>query len=336
MKAYKEILGIFLAILFIMSTPCISFANNTKTGYNDVKYEEYHDQINFEDLIIFVVNKSDIIVKVDPTISVFKKIEAKRQKKKYDKYIKNRPEAETELLNSVNSGDYVCAVSYTEAPVVFVGDHYERIPKKDNVNISLFAISANAADKTAISKASLRHRLTLQTSIVRRGTSSPYTYTARTYGTWDNSASVLGGEKKPADGNDFVMQACPTITNSSRFSSTYNYETSGSKNGKEGTNYFMTDGGDSWVKYEVVDDPSGLAQLKTFSLSQTFRAQATTATKNINSYYIHTWKQMSVSVSASGNAGVSGGKPSAGVSLSFTPTVADKQWQLYNYISFNW
>lgn len=261
---------------------------------------------------------------------------AKKQKEKYERYVENHPQAVNELLDAVNSSDHICAISYTEAPVVYAEDHYERIPKEDNANLSLFAISASAADKIDTSKASLRHKLTLQTSIVRRGTSAPYIYTARTYGTWDNSPSVFGGEKKPAAGNDFVVQACPTITNSDWFSSTYNYETSGSKNGQEGINYFRTDGNDSWVKYEVVDDPVGLAQLETFSLSQTFKAQSTTATKKINSYYIHTWKQMSVTVTANGSAGVSGGKPSAGVALSFSPSISEKQWQLYNSVSFDW
>lgn len=335
MKFYKKVLGIVLAILLIVSTPCMSFANNTNNSYNSEKYEEYHDQINFEDLMMFVVNKNAIVVTVDPTISFFKKIKAKKQKEKYERYVENHPEAAEELLDAVNSSDHICAISYTEAPLIYIEDHYERIPKEDN-NISLFCINASAADEIAISNASLRHRLTLQTSIVRRGTSSPYIYTARTYGTWNNSVSLFGGETKPAAGNDFILQACPTITNSVRFSSKYNYETSGSKNGQEGTNYFRTDGGDSWVKYEVVDDPVGLAQLSEFSLSQTFKAQSTTATKKINSYYIHTWKQMSVAVSVGGSAGVSGGKPSAGVSLSFAPTISDKQWQLYNSISFDW
>lgn len=35
-----------------------------------------------------------------------------------------------------------------------------------------------------------------------------------------------------------------------------------------------------------------------------------------NSYYVYTWKEMSVTVNVSGNAGISGEKPSAGVSLS--------------------
>lgn len=44
---------------------------------------------------------------------------------------------------------------------------------------------------------------------------------------------------------------------------------------------------------------------------------------------------MPVSVSVSGNAGVSGGMPTAGVALSFTPSISDKQWQLYNFVSYN-
>lgn len=336
MKFYKKIFATVLAVLVIVTTPCISFASNTKTDNNNVKYEEYHDQINFDNLIVFAVNKNDVAVEVDPTISLFKKLSANKQKKKYDRYVENHPEASNELLDAINSSDQVCVISYTEAPLVFVEDHYERIPKENNVNMNLLSINASAADKTITSDASLRHRLTLKTSITRSGSSNPYTYTAKTFGTWDNAVSLFDGKTQPAGGNDFVMQSCPTITTSSKFSSTYNYKTNGSKNGKEGTNYFMTDGGDSWVKYEVVDDPIGLAQLKTFELTQTFKAQTTSATKKINSYYIHTWKQMSVSVSVSGSAGTTGGKPSAGVSLSFSPTISDKQWQLYNPVSFNW
>lgn len=336
MKTYKKIFSVILAMLIILSTSCISFASTLEANYNTEKYEEYHDQINFEDLMVIAVNNNDIVVDVDPTISLFKRITANKQKKNYDRYIENHPEAVSDLLDIVNSNDYLCAISYTEAPLVYIKDHYERIEKEDNVNLTLLGISASAADITKTSDDSRRHKLTLKTTVIRRGVSNPYSYQATTSGTWDNSASVFDGETQPAGGNDFVMQACPTVTTRSVFSSTYNYSTNGSKKGQEGINYFLTDGKDSWVKYEVVDDPLGLAQLQTFSLMQTFEAKATSTNKKINSYYIHTWKQMSVSVSVGGTAGVSGGKPTAGVSLSFTPTFSEKQWQLYNYVTYNW
>lgn len=78
------------------------------------------------------------------------------------------------------------------------------------------------------------------------------------------------------------------------------------------------------IMFKIYYGAIGLAQLKTFALTQTFKAQTTSATKKINSYYIHTWRQMSVSLSVSGSAGTTGGKPSAGVSLSFSPTISDK------------
>lgn len=336
MKYHRKIFAVVLATLIILYTPCISFASNSKPIDNSIEYEEYHDQINFDGLMLYVVNKNDILVDVDPTISIFKKIEANKQKEKYDRYIKEHPEATIEMLNLVNDSDHVCAISYTDAPLLFMGNHYERIPKDDTTNINSFGLKASAADISDSSDASLRHRLTLKTTITRRGTSNPYTYYSSTSGTWDNSASLVDGETQPAGGNDFVLQACPTVTSSSVFRSTYNYSTNGSKNGQEGINYFLTDGKDSWVKYEVVDDPVGLAQLKTFSLGQTFKARTTSSTKKINSYYIHTWKDMSISVSVSGTAGITGGLPSAGVELSFTPTFKDKQWKLYNYVSYNW
>lgn len=45
---------------------------------------------------------------------------------------------------------------------------------------------------------------------------------------------------------------------------------------------------------------------------------------------------MSLSVTASGTAGLSGGKPSASITLSLTPSIAEKQWNVYNFVSFNW
>lgn len=331
MKCYKKLFSIILAILFIMYTPCISFASNETNNSN--KYEEYHDQINFNDLMVFVVNKDNIVVNVDPAISFFKKIKANLQKKKYDRYIDNHPEEVDELIDSVNSSDCICAISYTEAPVVYTQDHYERVLKGSNNPSNIFSVNANAA--SAVSS-SLRYRLTLKTTIIRSGRSNPYTYTAITSGTWENSTSIISGEKKPAAGEDSVLQACPVTTNSSSFSSTYNYSTNGSKNGQEGINFFMSDGKDSWVQYNVKDDPPGLAQLKTFKLTQTFKAKITYSDKKINSYYVHTWKKMDISASAGASAGISGGLPTMGVQLTITPSIKNCQWQLYNYVTYNW
>lgn len=201
--------------------------------------------------------------------------------------------------------------------------------------MDILSLKANAADRTKDTlEPSGRGGLTLKTTIIRRGTSSPYTYHAYTKGTWQNSAK--SGENHPAPGNDFVMQSCPTVTSSSSFSSTYNYSTSGSKNGQNKKNFFYKDGGPSWIEVEVVDDPIGLAQLSSFTLTQTFKAKATSTTKKIYSYYIHTWKSLDITVSASGSAGLSGETPSVGVTLQYTPSIKNNDWKVYNYVSYDW
>lgn len=336
MKIFKKILAIILATLCVVSTPCISIASSAKTNSSDKKYKEYHDQINFDDLTVIAVNKNDLIVDVDPSISFYKKIKAKKYKEKYYKYIRNHPEAKNELLDAINSCNYVCAVSYTDAPLVYVEDHYERILEEDNNIPSLFSISASAEDRSATSNPSPSYKFTLKTTIYRRGTSNPYSYQATTTGNWDNSVSIIGGKENPAGGLDYIFQACPTVTGSVIFNSTYNYETSGSKNGQEGKNYFKYNGGDSWIKIAIEDDPTGLAQLNNFSLTQTFSAQSTSDTKKINSYYVHTWKTMNVNVTASGTVGTSGGKPSLGVTLNIVPEIAESSWPVYNFVSYNW
>lgn len=45
---------------------------------------------------------------------------------------------------------------------------------------------------------------------------------------------------------------------------------------------------------------------------------------------------MHISVDANGSVGVTGGKPSLGVSLGITSTIQEKQWQLYNSVTYNW
>lgn len=53
--------------------------------------------------------------------------------------------------------------------------------------------------------------------------------------------------------------------------------------------------------------------------------------RTINSYYVHTWKSLSIKVSASASAN---SDKKYGVSLSITPSVSEKSWQVYSYVSF--
>lgn len=330
----KSFFAVVLTIVAILGTvPFGSFAIDEE---NSSIYEEKHDQINFDNLFVAVADGERLIVDIDQSLSPLKKLAAKKQLDKYESYVETHSNAEEELLDSINSDEYICAISYTDAPVVWVEDHFERVLKDENSSATAKAAST---DKTKKSDASKQYNLTMKTSVTRTGTKSPYTYTAKTYGTWDNDVSTaLNGEKLPAYGDDYISQSCPnaTITSSDSFSSKYNYATNGSTDGQSGVNFHKHSGGKNWICYAVVDDPLGKAQLHTFSLTQKFKAKANTKAKKIYSYYVHTWAQMGVKISASGTAGVSGGEPTAGITLNITPTLSEKRWQLYSYVTYNW
>lgn len=217
-----------------------------------------------------------------------------------------------------------------------MNDHFERVKKQDAPAIPFGTLTAKAVSPVT-SKPSVNYHLTLQTKISRSGSSNPYKYTAKTSGVWDTSVStLLDGKKKPAFGDDYVLQACPAVVSSSSFSSRYNYTTKGKRDGQEGANYSQADGGNCWIEYKVDDDPLGIAQLESFNITQVFKAKSTKATKKINSYYVHTWASLSIRASATATPGVSGGNPAVNVGLSISPTIKEKQWQLYNYVSYNW
>ena len=325
-KVKRIFASLLLLSIFINSFMIASFAKDESERQ---LYEETHDQINFDYLTVGIVNES-LIVEVDPTISVLKRKEAKKQMEKFEKLSKESPEIVSELKDSIKSNEFICAISYTDAPLVYVDDHFERVLANKRT-------SKGVVPSYSTSAASISGNLKLWTRVGRSGSSNPYTYTATTFGEWNNSATGLwGGENSPGAGYDFILQSCPNTVSSDSFSSTYNYSTSGSTNGQEGINFRRSGGNNSWVQYDVVDDPVGIAQLKTFSLVQKFKAKATSRTKKIKSYYVHTWKKMTISVAVNGTAGKSGGEPAASVGLTITPSVVEKQWKLYNYVSYDW
>lgn len=337
MGKIKGIISVALALMVIMGTPILSFAGNKLSEEETIEYEETHDQIVFDDLSVLVINEDEIIVDVDPTVSMFKKEKAKQEKEKYDCFVKENKNTTKALYEKFQSGENVCVMSYTELPVVAQEDHYERVPKNAKSETSTFGITANAGEVEwdADSSEAAKGKFTLTTMITRQGDGNPYLYKALTIGVWDTSISLLTGENKPADGWDYVLQSCPVITSGDEFVCDYNYKTDGSTSGKEGTHFIDTAGEDSWVVYSVKDDPIGLAQLSAFTLTQPFKAKATTSPKKIHSYYVHTWDSMSIDASATGSAGKSGGEPSFEVGMEFHLSKEKKWWQVHNAVEYN-
>ena len=98
--------------------------------------------------------------------------------------------------------------------------------------------------------------------------------------------------------------------------------------GVNGEEFWRENGDSSYVRYAIEDDPFGIVQNSSFYLSTTSIAPKSNEVRQIASYYVHTWKQMTLSVSVD----VSSEKS---VTLSLTPSIKDKSWQVYNYVSFD-
>lgn len=334
----KQILSLSMTMFILIGmTSFWSFASDDEPVS---KYEETHDQINFDNLMVTVVDKENLVVEVDPTASFFDKIDAKRQKSKYEKFIKDNPDDVDELLDTVSDGGYLCAMSYTEAPLEYKDGHYERILKKPSSTSDLF--TASAADTTTSAYGISdwtkgQGKFSLRTSISRyeHNSKGVYTYRSRTYGKWENAwSNIFNGSQYPAAVRDTVTQACPIIISNDVFACTYSEAINGSTAGQEGTHYTREAGNNSWVRYSIVDDPVGKAQLSTFRLTQKFFAKSTSDVKRINSAYCHTWKKVDLQFKITGSAEISGGAPTFGVFIEITPNIVADAWTVYNYVSY--
>lgn len=205
----------------------------------------------------------------------------------------------------------------------------ELVKIAQNVNALLGPITAHA--ETVVRRKGeekKKYYFSLVTSISRKGTSNPYVYDTTTYGAWSENNSI-GGKKYPASGDDYILQACPSgfTRRSDSLSIIYNHN----KKAESGKDYSSLAGDRNYIAYSVSDDPSGINQMSSVRLYASSKGNRANYYRTINSYYVHTWKSLSIKVSASASAN---SDKKYGVSLSITPSVSEKSWQVYSYVSF--
>ncbi|MFQ9514840.1 MAG: hypothetical protein ACLRZ9_03335 [Eubacterium sp.] len=165
------------------------------------------------------------------------------------------------------------------------------------------------------------------TFIIRIGkadSNGKYNYECYSSGDW-TSNSFTGGEGYPDAGMDYILQAIPKSLTLQKdklsVSYTHNHKA------VNGTDYSRCDGGSHYVKYEVKDDPLGLSQMDSCMLVTTCKGKPKNG-RTINSYYIHTWKSLSISVSLSANT-------KKEVGLTITPSKKNKSKQVWSYVTFD-
>lgn len=316
----KKVISMGMVATMLMSTNV--FAESTQ-GSDEVNYEETHYQVNFDNIDVFVVDGSNIEIMPNENVSKFSRSAVNNDIAILENALDEYSEAEEELINVIKNNEELVAVSFTEAPLILVEDHYERVPVSTNEGISTYATSQAESSKN------YKEKFSLWTTVSKpsyTNSNGKYDYTAKTYGAWSEN-SILGGSKYPAAGEDYVLQATPNTWTRSTDNMTAYYDNT-PMSGVTGTDFWRTSGGANYLKYVILDDPSGYRQNTSFALTSTSEATSNTNAKMINSYYVHTWKSMSVDVQVGVNT-------SKEVSLTVTPKSTSESWQLYNYVTFN-
>lgn len=329
MSRKKTKRGKVICLAMVLTLLCTSDVQAKNENNVDKEYIENHSQISLDGLeLTYDRETREIEVEVSDDIKWYKKDKAKKAEEKVEFLLSRYDQSLDELLIETLEGGEgeIIGISYTECPLEMNSEGQLVRVENDSETDSVSLIKkAGAVGKTG--GAGKKHYFSLVTSVTRSDTKDAYgryLYTCRTSGVWSKN-SVLSGSKYPASGNDYVLQSVPNT-----FSRTSDYLTVGYNTGlaaRNGKHYSLENGAAKYVKYSIVDDPLGTAQLAYFNLKTCYRAKEGTG-RTINSYYVHTWKAMTLSATVTASTDKS-------VSLSITPSIADKSWQVYSYVTFD-
>ena len=111
-------------------------------------------------------------------------------------------EVEEGIVSMLNDNQQLAVVSFTEAPLLWEDDHYDRVKAAD--------ITEYYKDND--NNRSKKGEFTLFTAVFRSSeldSNGKHKYTTRTYGAW-NKNSAVGGENYPDSGVDYVLQSAPS------------------------------------------------------------------------------------------------------------------------------
>lgn len=309
----KRVLSLFLSCLMLFT--CIvttSAADVESDDFGSQQYKETHFQINLSDYNVNVLgNKMSLEAKEPMTISADNTtaVNLDRLEEIFEKY----PDVEENLIKDYQSEGELLAVSFTEVPLVYVDGHYERV----------LASTPGYDSSDENGNGSFLMYTAVSGGVLPFG--GKYQYTAKTYGSWVNNIS--GGWNYPDTGEDYVFQTSPNTFSRDSDGLSATYDTTPTT-GVSGDDYWRENGSSTYVRYAIQDDPFGYRQLKNFTLTTVSAGPKSNSVRQIGSYYIHTWEDMSIDVSVDVST-------DRAVTLSLNPENTEDSWQVYNYVSFN-
>lgn len=171
-KKHLKLLSVILATVLLMNSYITGYAVDTTKH----KFIEYTDQVYLDNIDVAIVDKENLLFTVTPNTSILKSSKARKEIKILESFFDEHPDTESQVSDLLQSGD-LCAISYTETPLEFKEDHYERISTK----------AANVQSAIGKTEKGGNGNFTLTTAIMRSGSataSGEYLYTAMTVGEW--------------------------------------------------------------------------------------------------------------------------------------------------------
>lgn len=328
----KHLKNTFMTLL-IISVFLSSFYVKSDAAVPETEYEEYHDQIDFDNLNLLMTSETSIDAYADTDSGLFDYLDGRKNLKKLEQFFEQYPEKESLLAENMLKGTVPVAISYTIAPCKEVDGHYERIEKKKNTLTSFISSFFTVDAATNTSKFG---NFSLATAVLRGRyyeDYDKYVYLTLTVGTWSDH-SFIGGSNYPASNYDTVAQSMPSnFKMDANTQSLYIEYTDGSIGTAENRNYKdVPPYGDSFCCYDIQDDPFGPAQLYQFILATNSYAESNNNLKKAHSTYLHTWSTLDVEVTIS--TPISNPKETT---IEMVPSIESAAWDkpLHNAVTFS-
>lgn len=280
---------------------CGAETDNPQTADGIIEEQQTQFQVNLADYDVRIgAGKMRLAVK-DPAASRDAASKADRLREIFAQF----PEVEENLIRAYQSDDGLRAVSLTLVPLRYADR----------------ALCADARRRREAFRRRGGHVPAVYDGRRRDGAApGGCRYTAGTYAAW--SADALGHSGAVNTG-DYVFQASPD--DFGRMKDDLAAEYAGSPaDGVSGYDFWRTDGDEGFVLYMVKDQPSKDRQLSRLVLTSTFAAPQSGDTRQIESYYMHTWSEKVLTVDREGQ-----------VTLRVPPEVSDDTWQVYQTVSFD-
>ena len=298
----KHLKNTFMTLL-IISVFLSSFYVKSDAAVAETEYEEYHDQIDFDNLNLLMTSETSIDAYADTDSGLFDYLDGRKNLKKLENFLEQYPEKESVLAENMLKGTVPVAMSYTIAPCKEVDGHYERIEKEKptltSFISSFFTINTSAASEPSYYNDQNNNPCFGLSTTILRGrydeSTGKYVYLTLTAGRWFNH-SFLGGDTSPASGLDFLAQSLPSTFFIPSNNKALVAEYTDNSEGVEGVHYKSIGGGDSYCAYDLKDDPFGSTQLEQFILATTSYANSNSSLKKAHSYYLHTWSLSDINI----------------------------------------